>query len=173
MNIKSLKLKNTLINESTGESYFDLTAPSFKYKDKYGIKGLHYVSQDQEGRIDLIAVQYFGNTEYVDAICVINNIFNPFSIKEGDVLIIPNLKNEYDMYMRPDTNNKEDVVKSQYNNSLQSKKDKTRIQRLIDKGKGKENSVENPLPTNILQPNQNTKEFADGKIKLGTNLKTK
>lgn len=173
MNIKSLRLKNTLIDESTEESYFDLTAPSFTYKDKYGIKGLHYVSQDQEGRIDLIAVQYFGNTEYVDAICVINNIFNPFSIKEGDVLIIPNLKNEYDMYQRPSTNNKEDMVKSQYNNSLQSEKDKARIQRLINKGKSKENPTENPLPPNILQPNQNTKEFTNDKIKLGTNLKTK
>jgi hypothetical protein len=87
MNIKSLTLKNKLVDETTGEFYFDLTAPSFIYDADLGIKTIHYVLQDQVGRIDKISEIYFGNTEFIDAICVVNNIFNPFSVNEGDVLV--------------------------------------------------------------------------------------
>ena len=55
MNIKSLTLKNTLSIEETGELYYDLTAPSFSYKRELGVKGIHYVTVDQAGRIDKIA----------------------------------------------------------------------------------------------------------------------
>jgi len=174
MNIKSLTLKNTLIDEKTGESYFDLTAPSFKYVSEYGIKSIHYVAFDQAGRVDLVSDQYFGTTEYVDAICIINNIFNPFSIQEGDLLIIPNLKNPQLFYSRPKTIQKPDSVQSQYiETNRQSEKDQSRIQRLIQKAKNKKNGVKSPLPPNVLQPGENVKEFAKGKIKLGTNLNTR
>ena len=77
MNIKSLTLKNKLTIDETGEQYFDLTAPSFKYQQQLGVKALHYVTQDQVGRIDKVSEKYFGTGEYVDAICIVNNIFNP------------------------------------------------------------------------------------------------
>lgn len=76
MNIKSLTLKNTLSIEETGELYYDLTAPSFTYNRDLGVKGIHYVTMDQAGRIDKIAELYFGGSQYIDAICVVNNIFN-------------------------------------------------------------------------------------------------
>ena len=79
MNIKSLELKNKLSIEKTGEQYYDLTAPSFKYKRELGVKAIHYVTVDQAGRIDKISQQYFGTGAYIDAICIVNNIFNPFS----------------------------------------------------------------------------------------------
>lgn len=174
MNIKSLTLKNTLIDEEAGESYFDLTAPSFKYISEYGIKSIHYVAFDQAGRIDLVSEQYFGTSEYVDAICIVNNIFNPFSVEEGDILIIPNLKNPQLFYSRPKTNERPNSVQAQYTETArQSQKDQTRIQRLIQKAKNKKNGVTTPLPPNVLQPGEDVKEFAKGKIKLGSNLNTK
>ena len=50
MNIKSLTLKNRLTDETTGQQYYDLTAPSFRYKRELGVKALHYVTVDQAGR---------------------------------------------------------------------------------------------------------------------------
>ena len=101
MNIKSLELKNRLSIEETGEQYYDLSAPSFKYKRELGVKALHYVTVDQAGRVDKISEMYFGTGAYIDAICIVNNIFNPFSVSEGDVLAIPQLKNEGLVYVRP------------------------------------------------------------------------
>lgn len=171
MDIKSLTLKNTLVDEKTGESYYDLSAPSFTYISEYGIKGLHYVSADQAGRIDLVSEQYFGTTEFIDAICIVNNIFNPFSVLEGEILIIPNLKNPDVFYSRPSKIVTPDKKQAEYINPNQaSQKDKSRIERLIEKTKKKKNGVNNPLPPNILQPGEDVKEFAEGKIQLGSNF---
>ncbi len=101
MNIKSLTLKNKLTDERTGQQYFDLTAPSFKYRRELGVKALHYVQQDQVGRMDKISQLYFGTGAYVDAICIVNNIFNPFIIQEGDILAIPKLDQLDLVYKRP------------------------------------------------------------------------
>ena len=174
MNIKSLTLKNKLSIEKTGEQYFDLTAPSFKYRRELGVKALHYVTQDQVGRIDKISEKYFGTGQYIDAICVINNIFNPFSVNEGDILAIPQLKNENLVYKRPNPASRPSATLAQYvNTEQQSEIDQSRIQRLIQKAKTKKTGVKAPIPPNMLQQGQAAKTFAGGKIKLGANLPTR
>ena len=174
MNIKSLSLKNKLIDENSGENYFDLTAPSFTYDVNAGIKALHYVTVDQIGRIDKISELYFGTGEYVDAICVINNIFNPFGVNEGDFLVIPNLSREDQFYKRPNTISRPNAVQGPYiNTDVQSVKDQSRIQRLIEKAKKKKSGVTTPLPPNMLQQGQSANTFQNGKIILGSNLNTR
>tara|TARA_R110000751_G_scaffold104516_5_gene200021 strand:+ start:1027 stop:1557 length:531 start_codon:yes stop_codon:yes gene_type:complete len=175
MDIRSLALKNILIDQKTNERYLDLTAPSFEYNAEFGIKAIHYVTQDQAGRIDLVANQYFGSGQNIDAICVLNNISNPFSVEEGDLLIIPNLtRNSDEVYFRPETVTRPDHVQAQYINAdRQSKKDQSRIQRLAEKGKNKKSGVNSPLPPNVLQQGQRTKTLKNGTIELGTNLPTR
>jgi hypothetical protein len=174
MNIKSLTLKNKLVDEKTGEFYYDLTAPSFIYDPTLGIKALHYVLPDQIGRIDKIANLYFGNSEYVDAICIINNIFNPFALEEGTVLIIPNMNRPDQVYKRPNPASRPTPTIQQYTDTgRQTQKDQSRVQRLIEKAKAKKSGVNTPLPPNMLQPGQSAKEFTDGEIKLGTNLRAR
>lgn len=171
MNIKSLTLKNRLIIDRTGEGYYDLTAPSFIYDSDLGVKALHYVMQDQVGRIDKISQKYFGSGEFIDAICVVNNIFNPFSVNEGDILVIPNLSRKDLVYKRPNPATRPNDVQEAYvDTGRQSEKDQSRIQRLIEKAKTKEAGVKQPMPPNMLQPGQESKTFSGGKIQLGTNL---
>lgn len=171
MNIKSLTLKNKLIVDETGEGYWDLTAPSFIYDSDLGVKALHYVMQDEVGRMDKIANTYFGSGEFVDAICVVNNIFNPFSVNEGDILVIPNLSRKDLVYKRPNPASRPNDVQEAYvDTGRQSEKDQARIQRLIEKAKKSEAGVKQPMPPNMLQPGQESKTFGGGKIQLGTNL---
>jgi hypothetical protein len=171
MNIKSLTLKNKLIIDETGEGYWDLTAPSFIYDSELGVKALHYVMLDQIGRLDKISQIYFGSGEFVDAICVVNNIFNPFSVNEGDVLIIPNLSRKDLVYKRPNPASRPNAVQEAYvDTGRQSEKDQGRMQRLIEKAKTKKAGVKQPMPPNMLQPGQESKTYEGGKIQLGTNL---
>jgi len=171
MNVKSLTLKNRLIIDKSGEGYWDLTAPSFIYESDLGVKALHYVMLDQIGRIDKISEIYFGSGEYIDAICVVNNIFNPFSVNEGDILVIPNLSRKDLVYKRPDPASRPNEAQEAYvDTGRQSEKDQSRIQRLIEKAKGSESGVDQPMPPNMLQPGQVSKTYEGGKIKLGTNL---
>ena len=138
MDIKSLTLKNRLTDEKTGEQYYDLTAPSFKYKAELGVKALHYVTADQAGRIDKVSETYFGTGEYIDAICIINNIFNPFSVEEGDILVIPNLNQLDQVYRRPNPASRPSESLAQYvNTDRQSVQDQSRVQRLTQKAKTK------------------------------------
>ena len=171
MNIKSLTLKNKLTIERTGQQYFDLTAPSFRYKTELGVKALHYIKQDQVGRMDKVSLQYFGKSDYVDALCIVNNIFNPFSLNEGDVIIIPNLSDLAAVYSRPNAASRPNPVLEDYvNTDRQSEKDQARIQRLIEKAKTKESGVDTPIPPNVLQQGQESKIYEGGNITLGANL---
>ena len=107
----------------------------------------------------------------VDAICVVNNIFNPFSVNEGDVLVIPNLSRKDLVYKRPNPATRPNDVQEAYvDTGRQSEKDQARIQRLIEKAKKSEAGVKQPMPPNMLQPGQESKTFSGGKIQLGTNL---
>jgi len=174
MNIKSLTLKNRLNDERTGEQYFDLTAPSFNYIAEQGVKALHYVTVDQAGRIDKISETYFGTGEFIDAICVVNNIFNPFSVQEGDILVIPNLNQEDLLYRKPNPASRPSASLAQYvNTDRQSEKDQSRVQRLTQKAKTKKSGVKAPIPPNMLQQGQDAKIYEGGKILLGANLNTR
>ena len=171
MNIKSLTLKNKLSIEETGEQYYDLSAPSFKYRRELGVKALHYVTVDQAGRVDKISEMYFGTGEYIDAICIVNNIFNPFTVSEGDVLAIPQLKNEDLVYSRPNAASRPSETLAQYvNTDRQSVQDQSRVQRLTQLAKSKKNGVKSPIPPNMMQQGQVAKVFKGGKILLGANL---
>lgn len=171
MNIKSLTLKNKLVDENSREFYYDLTAPSFIYEADLGVKALHYVMPDQVGRVDKISNIYFGSGEFIDAICVVNNIFNPFSLQEGDVLVIPNLKRSDLVYKRPSPASRPTPTIEPYvDTGRQSQKDQSRIQRLMEKAKEKPSGVSTPLPPNMLQPGEEAKTFKGGEIQLGTNL---
>jgi hypothetical protein len=171
MNIRSLELKNKLSIDETGEQYFDLSAPSFYYKRDLGVKALHYVTSDEAGRIDKISDIYFGSGQYVDAICIINNIFNPFVVSEGDVLAIPQLSNEGLVYARPNAASRPSVTLAQYTNTdRQSSQDQTRVQRLTQLAKTKKSGVKSPIPPNMMQQGQVAKVYKGGKILLGANL---
>jgi hypothetical protein len=46
-----------------------------------------YVVQAEEAmRIDLICYSIYGNFNYIDELLTMNNILNPWSIKEGDII---------------------------------------------------------------------------------------
>ena len=171
MNIKSLTLKNRLSIEDTGEQYYDLSAPSFTYKRELGVKALHYVTVDKVGRIDKISEMYFGTGASIDAICIVNNIFNPFTLSEGDVLAIPNLQDEGLVYSRPNAASRPSETLAQYvNTDRQSVQDQSRVQRLTQLAKSKKNGVKSPIPPNMMQQGQVAKVFKGGKILLGANL---
>ena len=169
MNVKSLTLKNKLTLDKTGEGYWDLTAPSFIYDADLGVRALHYVTQDQVGRIDKISEVYFGSGEFIDAICVVNNIFNPFSVNEGDILIIPNLKRKDIVYKKPNPAVTPSAPQEAYvDTGRQSEKDQGRMQRLIEKAKSSEAGVKQPMPPNMLQPGQESKTRSKSLLLMAT-----
>ena len=96
------------------------------------------------------------------------------NLDEGDVLFIPNLVREDEVYRRPNTISRPNTIQDKFiNTNIQSEKDQSRIQRLIQKAKEKKAGVTTPLPPNVLQQGQDGKTFTGGRIILGSNLKTR
>ena len=54
--------------------------------DKY-----HEVEQNEENRLDIIANKYYGSPDLWWVIAMGNNIIDPFIVKVGDIIRIPNL----------------------------------------------------------------------------------
>ena len=78
------------------------------------------------------------------------------------------------MYRRPNPASRPNAVLAQYvNTDIQSEKDQSRVQRLIQKAKTKKDGVKTPIPPNMLQQGQEAKIFEGGKILLGANLNTR
>jgi hypothetical protein len=176
MKINSLIKKGTLIDD-VGDEYVDLSQSSIKKNIEIGIKALYIVNEETEMRMDLISLKYYGSTKYIDILCKANNIFNPFSIEVGDILVIPSVDNDTDVYEKPKGNNNngngnatKDIREKFIDKARLSEKDKNRVDRLKEKSKGKKGTVEEILPSNMLQPGVESKTFIDGKIQLGANL---
>ncbi len=47
------------------------------------------VKSHREMRLDLVCIDIFGTDRYIDELMYINNIVNPYSIKEGDIIYYP------------------------------------------------------------------------------------
>lgn len=64
--------------------------------DKVKVDNYIIVDKATEMRVDTIARYLLGTENYVDVIVKFNKILNPFSLKEGDIILIPNLTSFFD-----------------------------------------------------------------------------
>lgn len=176
MNIKILKKKPTItINE---EDYLDLSANSFNTDilvDFY--LGFEIVDEFGEMRPDLIALKWYGTTENLDILLKVNNIFNPFSIKEGDLLVIPAIKGDTEIYKQQGSVKKFELRNKFSDVTRMSANDIARLKALVAKNKDKKNKLKQPLPPNMLSEGVSNKKFEQGSIILtnhhGTNNELK
>ena len=49
----------------------------------------HTVDASEEGRPDLISIKYYGDQSMTDVLLKFNGISDPFSIAEGDEILVP------------------------------------------------------------------------------------
>ena len=128
----------------------------------------HIIEADEVGRLDLIALKFYGNHDHVDIILKFNNIINPFSPMAGDVIKIPSRtiatvpwKNisKVDILDNP-------VLMQFLDTKRLTRKDANRIEWLKKKSQQKANGSNNPLPPNMLQPGDSNIDISNGSITL-------
>jgi len=92
MFLQSLDKKPFFQNDD-GNTVRDLTQSMFDFKsNNYTSYNLFRIQQDYLLRPDLISQAVYNNTLYTEYILKYNGISNPFSMEEGDVILIPNLE---------------------------------------------------------------------------------
>ena len=130
-----------------------ITEPTAMFRDNVQTLYVHEVNQSQVGRIDLVSIEYYGSADYSDLILKYNNISNPFTIAEGDILNIPDrtaLKDFKEIKPVGDQKESENPVRQQFLDTKRlTPKDANRVEYLKKKANEKENGAQ-PLPPNIL-----------------------
>lgn len=158
---------NTLNNKKMVDGRFKFTKPTLVFIKSNETLNVHTVTEDQVGRIDLISLLYYRNANYCDYILKWNGISNPFSIKLGDVLNIPNhreaLKVIKEIKVLNTTN--EPSIRDQFVDTKRLPvKDAKRIEYLQRKATQKPNGAKQILPPNILKEGDTNIKIGNGQI---------
>jgi hypothetical protein len=128
------------------------------------------VGKEYACRIDLLAKKYYGDASYTDYLLKYNNISNPFTIGEGDILLIPSMKSGLINFKKPvdkTTEEDGDVIRDKF---LKTKRlpieDQKRIEYLKRKAAQYPNGATEILPPNVLKTGGANVTIKDGVIKL-------
>ena len=148
-----------------------LTEPSVIFDPNAKTIAEHTVHYDEVGRIDMIARKYYGGDSFAEMILKYNNISNPFSINEGDVLKIPqpdaSLVKWNKIKAIDDIQLEIDNIRGQFLDTKRlSKKDAARLEYLQRKAEGLKNGSKAILPPNLLKPGEENLNIKDGKIRF-------
>tara|TARA_B100000768_G_scaffold97606_1_gene91031 strand:- start:7242 stop:7718 length:477 start_codon:yes stop_codon:yes gene_type:complete len=144
------------------ENKLSMAPPSFIFLDmtESAVQSIHVVEEDETGRIDLVSLSEYGTHDEIDKILKFNGISNPFSIKEGDVLLIPKHdagKKTWKLMLNSTYKN---PIREQFINTKRLPvKDANRIA-YLSKKYNKE-----ILPPNIIRSGEQNIDVSNGKIK--------
>lgn len=160
---------NTLNNKKLVDGKYKFTKPTLVFLETNETIEEHIVTEDQVGRIDLISLLYYRNANYCDYILKWNGISNPFSIKFGDILKIPNhreaLKTVKEIKLFNSTN--EPSIRDQFIDTKRLPvKDAKRIEYLQRKAAQKPNGAKQILPPNILKEGDTNIKIGNGQIRI-------
>lgn len=151
MNFKSINDKK-IVNDK-----LIFTHPTLMFQPDTKTISVYEVSADEVCRIDLISEKFFNSPDYSEHILKYNNISNPFSINEGDVLNIPDIDTTLTNFkpvksIGDGAEGKEPSIRDQFVDSKRlTIKDKKRLEYLQKKADQKANGSKQILPPNLLK----------------------
>jgi hypothetical protein len=86
--------RKPLFQKPDGTVIRDLTQTMFDFRSNNFVNfSVYRVPSDYQMRGDLIAQAMYNNTIYTEYVLKYNGISNPFTIDQGDIIVIPNLDN--------------------------------------------------------------------------------
>lgn len=154
-----------------GEYIKDMTAPSVEFGPNMLVAKTGIVSGDLSMRADLVARIYFDNANKLDAILKFNGISNPFSLNEGDIVLVPSKEDMKTAFKQKTSKDnkaaKDELVKKFFDPDKMSKKDKKRIEYLRAKSDARSNGSKTNLPPNFAEPNSKEMRVVDGAVVFG------
>lgn len=173
---RTIDTKPLIKNERDGNEIVDLTVQSVKGTTNVPTINMILVGKDEEMRIDLISKYGYGSVDFSEKVLKYNGISNPFSIEEGDFLVIPDqIQSNSDM--RPastiDDGKKRKDIRDQYITPEKDSNIDPRFKEFDNRQKpkkplpGKQGVA---LPPNFANIGDKEIEVKGGKIYFGPNI---
>jgi len=153
----------------------DLTSSMFDLKSlNYISYNVYKVPKEFEMRPDLISGAVYNNSLYAELILKYNGISNPFSIKEGDIILIPNLGSMETIMAKPsgvDVDGTQAIRNTyKYIDPIKIPK-KTKVNTFQSRqivGGAKEGA----LPANIAKEGETQITYRNGRVYFGESVET-
>ncbi len=161
-----------LFTKTDGQVVRDLTQTML---DNAVTPGLSYtafkVPLEYVMRPDLIAKAVYNSTQYTEIILKFNGISNPFSIDEGDLILVPNLDGAKEKIIKTEKGHKTDLAKIRNSYKyIDPAKIPTKSASLIDyDNRELKNTF---LPPNFAEENTTQIIHRNGRVYFGENVAT-
>lgn len=111
MKITSFDNQNNKIKrDNNQDGLFNLFQKNMVYSDNIRLK-IYLVPREYEMRLDLISNHIYGSPDYIEELMVINNIINPYSIKEGQEILFCSQGDLSSLYVKDELLGNEDQKK--------------------------------------------------------------
>ena len=149
-----------------------LTEPTLRFGDNVQIIATHIVDEFEAGRPDIIAEKYYRDPSLSEYILKYNNISNPFSLAEGEELLIPDsdaILQKWERIKPVDVEAGEviDSIRGQFMDTKRLKpKDAKRVEYLKKKASQSKNGSREILPPNLLKPGERNIDITDNSITI-------
>lgn len=155
-----------------GVDIIDLAAPSIKKDVTFPVLNYVIVRDTEAMRPDYLTQRYYGDMSHTEMLLKFNGISNPFSIQEGDLIMIADPVAGRNAMNDNTVINRADVRKQYYQPEKEGKPDpklKTFESRVkIKPASPKKNGQ--ALPPNYANPGDKEVEIIGGKIVFGANI---
>ena len=165
--------KKPLVTRPDGIEVKDLTSSMFDLNSlNYVSYNVYRVPKEFEMRPDLISAAVYNNTLYAEIILKYNGISNPFTIKEGDIILIPNLGSMEAIMAKPtmsETGGAKAIRNSyKYIDPVKiPKRDKSFQNRQIVGG-----AKDGALPPNFAKEGEPQITYRNGRVYFGDSIET-
>ena len=163
---KLLRVKKVITN-AFGESVLDLISSTFNFGEKIGPAGPVVISEFEIMRPDLVSNRVLGSQEYWESLLKFNGISNPFSIEQGEIILVPGVgdiskmivppKNVLEKGTEPAKKNEDALLKPK------TAKDQQRLQSLRSK-------VSEVIPPNVNLSGVKNVKVVEGRVIFGGDM---
>jgi hypothetical protein len=163
---KLLRVKKFFTN-AFGESVIDLASSTFSFGEATGPAGPVVISEFENMRPDLVSDRVLGSQEYWEALLKFNGISNPFSIEQGEIILVPGVseisklivppKSILEKGTEPTKKNEDAVIRPK------TAKDQQRLQAIRSK-------VPEVVPPNVNLSGAKNVKVVEGRVILGGDM---
>jgi hypothetical protein len=158
-----------------GEKIRDLTQSIFELKNRnYVAYNVYRIPKEYAMRPDLISKSVYNNSLYAEIILKYNGISNPFSIDEGDVILIPDLDSAQQKFKISGVGTEADKAKKirdsyKYIDPLKRPAKSENLKKFDER---QVNIPENSLPPNIAEEGTSQITKRGGRVYFGEGVET-